>query len=129
MSVTAVATESPPKGQFVFKPSNGADAAPQPVEQRKQPAKTEEKPKKSNSKLRAVDPKAASPSKPKILIFGKPGVGKTWTSLDFPSVYYIDTEGGADLNHYTDKLKKAGGVYFGPDVNRWICAIHVKPVR
>ena len=66
------------------------------------------------SKLKAKDPKAAEPSKPKILIFGKPGVGKTWWGLDFPSVYYIDTEGGADLSHYTDKLKKAGGVYMGP---------------
>lgn len=65
------------------------------------------------SKLRAVDPKAAEPSKPKILIYGKPGVGKTWTSLDFPCVYYIDTEGGADLAHYTDKLKKSKGAYFG----------------
>lgn len=67
------------------------------------------------SRLKAVPPKAAEPSKPKVLIFGKPGVGKTWTALDFPSVYYIDTEGGADLNHYTDKLEKAGGVYLGPD--------------
>lgn len=67
------------------------------------------------SKLKAVDPKAAEPSKPKIVIFGKPGVGKTWTSLDFPSVFYIDTEGGADLSHYTDKLKSSGGVYFGPE--------------
>ena len=67
------------------------------------------------SKLKAVDPKAAAPSKPKILIFGKPGVGKTWVALDFPSVYYIDTEGGADLNHYTDKLKASGGMYYGPD--------------
>lgn len=67
------------------------------------------------SKLKAVDPKAAEPSKPKILIFGKPGVGKTWTSLDFPTTYYMDTERGADLDHYTEKLKKAGGVYFGPD--------------
>jgi len=67
------------------------------------------------SKLKAVDPKTAEPSKSKILIFGKPGVGKTWTSLDFPSVYYIDTEGGANLSHYTDKLKKSGGVYFGPE--------------
>lgn len=67
------------------------------------------------SRLKAVTPKAAEPSKPKILIFGKPGVGKTWASLDFPSVYYIDTEGGADLEHYTDKLAKAGGVYFGPE--------------
>src|ERR1700733_12615163 len=67
------------------------------------------------SKLKAVDPKAAEPSRPKITIFGKPGVGKTWGALDFPNVYYIDTEGGADLAHYTDKLKKSGGVYFGPE--------------
>lgn len=67
----------------------------------------------TKTKLKAVDPKTAEPSKPKILVFGKPGFGKTWTSLDFPGVYYIDTEGGADLEHYTDKLKKSGGVYFG----------------
>lgn len=65
------------------------------------------------SKLGAVDPKSASPSRIKVVVFGKPGVGKTWGALDFPSVYYIDTEAGADLSHYTDKLKKAGGVYFG----------------
>lgn len=69
----------------------------------------------AQSKLKAVDPKEAQPSKPKILIFGKPGVGKTWASLDFPKVFYIDTEGGADLSHYTDKLKRAGGAYFGPE--------------
>jgi hypothetical protein len=67
------------------------------------------------SKLKAKDPKQARPSKPKVLIFGKPGVGKTWTSLDFPRVYYIDTEGGADLSHYTDKLHNSGGAYMGPE--------------
>ncbi len=67
------------------------------------------------SKLKAKDPKSAEPSKPKILVFGKPGVGKTWTSLDFPNCYYIDTEGGANLSHYTDKLKASGGVYMGPE--------------
>lgn len=65
--------------------------------------------------LKGTDPKAAKPSRPKILLYGKPGVGKTWGALDFPSVYYIDTEGGANLQHYTDKLKKAGGAYFGPE--------------
>ncbi len=68
---------------------------------------------KIKSKLGAVDPKSAEPSRPKVTIFGKPGVGKTWGALDFPGVYYIDTESGADLAHYTDKLKKSGGVYFG----------------
>lgn len=70
---------------------------------------------KPKSKLKAVDPKAAEPSKPKILIFGKAGVGKTWASLDFPGCYYIDTEGGANRKHYTDKLAKAGGMYMGPE--------------
>lgn len=70
-------------------------------------------PPRRGSKLKAVEPKSAEPSKPKILIFGKPGVGKTWASLDFPDVYYIDTEGGANLSHYTDKLAKANGAYFG----------------
>jgi hypothetical protein len=65
--------------------------------------------------LRAKDPKSALPKKPKLLIFGPPGVGKTWGALDFPSVYYIDCEGGATLDHYTDKLKAAGGAYLGPN--------------
>jgi hypothetical protein len=65
------------------------------------------------SKLLAKAPKAAEPSKPKILIYGASGVGKTWTSLDFPNCYYIDTEDGANLSHYTDKLEKSGGVYMG----------------
>lgn len=69
----------------------------------------------TKSKLKAVEPKTAEPKKPKILIYGKPGAGKTWASLDFPGCYYIDTEGGANLEHYTDKLKKSGGVYMGPE--------------
>jgi len=73
------------------------------------------KKKTAGSRLKAKDPKQAEPSKPKILIFGKPGVGKTWQALDFPSVYYIDTEGGADLSHYTDKLKASAGAYMGPE--------------
>lgn len=72
-------------------------------------------PPKRRSKLAAVSPEIVAPKKPKILIYGPPGVGKTWASLDFPSVYYIDTEGGADLSHYREKLQAAGGMYFGPD--------------
>ena len=65
------------------------------------------------SKLKGISPETASPSRPKIMIFGPPGVGKTWVSLDFPNVFYIDTEDGANLKHYTDKLKNSGGSYFG----------------
>lgn len=64
--------------------------------------------------LRAKKPTEVKPGKPKILIFGKPGVGKTWTALDFPAPYYIDTEGGADLPRYQAKLEAAGGAYLGP---------------
>jgi hypothetical protein len=67
------------------------------------------------SRLKAVVPKAARPSKPQILVYGKPGVGKTWAALDFPSVYFIDAEQGANLAHYTDKLLNAGGMYLGTD--------------
>ena len=70
---------------------------------------------KRRSKLTAVSPDTIEPKKPKVLIFGPPGVGKTWFSIDFPSVYYFDSEGGADLNHYREKLRAAGGAYFGPD--------------
>lgn len=58
---------------------------------------------------------SAQPSKPKILVFGRPGVGKTWWALEFPSVYYIDTEGGASRDQYIEKLKNSGGVYMGPE--------------
>lgn len=67
------------------------------------------------SRLRAKDPQTAEPSKPKVLIFGKSGVGKTWQALDFPGVYYIDTEAGADLDHYRQKLIASGGKYMGPE--------------
>lgn len=69
----------------------------------------------TKSRLRAIEPKAAQPAKPKMLIYGKPNAGKTWAALDFPSTYYIDTEGGANLEHYTAKLERSRGIYMGPD--------------
>jgi hypothetical protein len=71
--------------------------------------------KATRGKLLGVPPEAVEPKKPKVLIYGPPGVGKTWASLDFPGVYYIDTEGGADLGHYRAKLRASGGVYMGPE--------------
>jgi hypothetical protein len=65
--------------------------------------------------LRGKHPKKAKIRKPIILVYGAPGAGKTWAAMDFPSVYYMDCEGGASLPHYTDKLEKAGGVYVGPE--------------
>lgn len=72
-------------------------------------------PRRPRQKLLAVPPETVEPKKPKVLIYGPPGVGKTWASLDFPRVYYIDTEGGADLDHYRAKLRESGGAYLGPD--------------
>ncbi len=65
--------------------------------------------------LRAVAPESIEPRKPKVLVYGPPGVGKTWVAIDFPGVYYFDHEGGADLDHYRQKLRASGGMYFGPD--------------
>lgn len=65
--------------------------------------------------LKARKPDAGQITRPKVLIFGPPNVGKTWVALDFPHVYYIDTEGGASLPKYQSKLKAANGVYFGKE--------------
>lgn len=67
------------------------------------------------TKLKAKDPKTAEPSKPKLVISGPTGVGKTWWAISFPNVYYIDTEKGADREHYTDKIKAGGGKYLGQE--------------
>jgi hypothetical protein len=67
------------------------------------------------SKLKAKEPGIVEPGKTKGLIFGASGVGKTFFTLSFPAPYYIDTEGGADLKHYQERLKTARGVYMGVD--------------
>jgi len=67
------------------------------------------------SKLKAKQPEEVVPGKTKCLIFGPSGSGKTWFSLAFPVPYYVDTEGGANLMHYQQKLKAAGGAYLGPE--------------
>jgi hypothetical protein len=69
---------------------------------------------KPTSKLKAKPPEEVQPGKTKGMIFGASGVGKTWFTLTFPAPYYIDTEGGADLQHYQDRLKRSGGAYLGP---------------
>ena len=56
--------------------------------------------------LKAKVPAAQSESKPKFMISGKSGVGKTMFALDFPAVYFIDVEGGASRKQYVEKMKK-----------------------
>lgn len=65
------------------------------------------------SKLKAKKPSEATKTKSKLLVFGTSGVGKTWFSLMFPNPYYIDTEGGAALEQYQERLASSGGVYMG----------------
>jgi hypothetical protein len=65
--------------------------------------------------MRGKDPKKAKPQKPKMAVFGSAGIGKSWFASDFPKAYFIDAEGGCNLPHYTDKLKKAGALYVGPE--------------
>lgn len=65
------------------------------------------------SRLKAVDPEETKQGKTKAMIFSASGVGKTWFALTFPAPYYIDTEGGADLEHYKKRLKASGGGYMG----------------
>lgn len=67
------------------------------------------------TKLRAKTPQGIKPSRPKIAVMGKYGVGKTWGLLAFPNTYYIDCEGGANLKHYIARLEKSGGVYWGAE--------------
>jgi hypothetical protein len=65
------------------------------------------------SRLKAKQPAEIEPKKPKVLVFGKPNVGKTFVSLSFPKPYFIDAEGGATRSQYVNKLKESGGAYFG----------------
>jgi hypothetical protein len=65
--------------------------------------------------LKAKSPELVIPTKPKFMISGESGVGKTFFALDFPKPYLIDSEGGATRQQYQDKLKKKGGAYFGKE--------------
>lgn len=65
--------------------------------------------------LKAKQPDEVKPSKPKFMIYGESGVGKTFFALSFPKPYLIDTEGGAVRDQYQKKLKEVGGAYFGKE--------------
>ena len=76
-------------------------------------AKEDQVVKPKTTRLKAKSPELTQPGKTKGLIYGASGVGKTWFTLSFPKPYYIDTEGGADLKHYQERLKNVGGAYMG----------------
>mgnify|MGYP001588164567 FL=1 len=63
--------------------------------------------------LKSIKPEVIRASKPKIMISGPSGSGKTMFALEFPRPYMIDVEEGATREQYQEKLKRAGGAYFG----------------
>lgn len=65
--------------------------------------------------LRAVKPVVTEVKRAKILVSGEPGSGKSYFSIQFPNVYYIDVEKGARREQYQSMLIKSGGLYAGPD--------------
>lgn len=65
--------------------------------------------------LRAKQPEVKPAKRAKILVSGAAGAGKTFFSLNFPNVYYMDNEGGAEREQYQKLLTKSGGVYFGKE--------------
>lgn len=62
-----------------------------------------------------VSPTVVQASKPKFMISGESGVGKTFFALDFKKPILCDCEGGATRSQYQEKLKKSGGMYFGKE--------------
>jgi KaiC/GvpD/RAD55 family RecA-like ATPase len=64
--------------------------------------------------LKGIKPEIIKASKPKFMLSGKAGTGKTMFSLNFPNVYLIDTEMGATREQYVKKLQQEGGAYLGP---------------
>lgn len=79
--------------------------------------------------LKAKLPEDVKPSKPKFMIYGESGVGKTFFALDFPKPYLIDTEGGAVRDQYQAKLKAVGGAYFGKEEGSQDFKIVINEVR
>lgn len=65
--------------------------------------------------LKAKKPELIKPSKPKFILSGKSGVGKTWLMLDFKKPFVIDSEGGATEPQYVKKMLEVGAGYMGKD--------------
>lgn len=79
--------------------------------------------------LKGKKPEVIKAQKPKVILYGLPGVGKTWFTLNAPNHYYMDTEGGATQPQYREKLKKAKATYFGKDEGSQDFASVVAEVR
>lgn len=65
--------------------------------------------------LKAKKPELIKPSKPKFILSGKAGVGKTFLMLDFKKPFVIDTEGGCTEPQYVQKMQATGAGYMGKE--------------
>lgn len=65
--------------------------------------------------LKAKSTEVVKAQKPKVLLFGDAGKGKTHFLTEADKHYYFDIEGGATQPQYREKLKKAKAAYFGKD--------------
>jgi hypothetical protein len=65
--------------------------------------------------MKLIKPENIKQAKPKFIISGKAGVGKTMFMLSFEKPVVIDTEGGATRPEYVDRIKASGGVYMGKE--------------
>ena len=65
------------------------------------------------TKLAFKKPTEAKRSRPKILVSGDAGVGKSFFSLAFPNVAYADIEDGVTGPQYLERLNAHGGMYLG----------------
>lgn len=63
--------------------------------------------------LKGIKPEIVVAGKPKIMLSGKPGSGKSLFALNAPAPYLIDTEGGATREQYVKKLIANKGAYLG----------------
>jgi len=50
--------------------------------------------------------------RPKVLLYGDAGVGKTTAALQFPTPYILDTERGTTTEQYVRQIAKLGGAVF-----------------
>jgi hypothetical protein len=63
--------------------------------------------------LRAIKPKEVKARKRlKALVFAPAGMGKTTCAIQFPKVYLVDTEKGAENDQYIKLLDDNGGAYW-----------------
>jgi hypothetical protein len=63
--------------------------------------------------LKARKPTYLKPSKPKMMIFGKPDSDKSKFGCEWPYSVYMDTENGAVESQYVKTLNEKNSLYFG----------------